>query len=1136
MRYSFIIAFIFISTITVAQFPGTDSLRNYNNKYITNNPATAFTNLRLNTLLRGIIDWVDTARAGTGGGGVIGVDTLYALNDSTVRYRKNGVFRNVIIKGVYDYRRKVDTMYKVNDTTIGFNINGQARTLIFPNGISQNIANASLIANGDYIQDWANHWFFLNNLKSWEINQNQADPNHVNNLKVFRFYADSTADATVLQLAWGLKNINNDITDSLHFEINSTKDSTYLKHWINGGSKYVELDIDPHAGYPQAKILASDGTKTGTYNFGASTATLQPNDSVRLLAIPATTAPKVLGLRASAGNTWTVVAIDPPSTGITSLNSLTGSMQTFATGSSGSDFNISSASATHTFNIPTASASNRGLLSTADWSTFNSKQPAGNYITALTGDVTASGPGSAAATITTNAVTDAKFRQSAGLSVIGRSANTTGNVADITAGSDNQVLRRSGTTLGFGEVNLASSNAVTGLLPIANGGTGTSSPSLVAGTNITITGSWPNQTINSTGGSSNFKDSDVVNALSQYPLLHNNSRFNQGDSIYFFGDSYTYGSGATSGYRWTTLVAYRLGAVEVNYGIPGSTLMKRSPVDWNGGTNMIDRLSTVPTKTFNRRLLVFAFGLNDLGQTAAAYTVANFKTDYDSVMHYCANKGWAPYEILIIPPYWIGQAGYNAYATASGNAAPTYQRHLDFVQATQETATKWGTLYFNIYNDQLRNDTTLITGDNVHANDAGHAFIEWDVSRYIGAIENIQQGTRKSLSTTTPLQINQGGSYSSVSEDIDKMKMVFYDDGSTNTRYGIGVSAQNFYLHAGGSGAKFTFKINGASTPVATINDTKLLLGVNTSGTSTATPQSFDAGGTYANTAGDDNKLKYYVYNDGSARAGLGLSFGHLEYHVFSGGVHDFFIAGTKKATVQDTALYMPNLKIIAKADSSATATGGFVYRDAATGTFKITGSSGGGITSINSQSGPAITIQGGVGISTSTTTNTVTVEVNTASNALPHTLNKQYSPVGNTGTSESDLYTYTIPGNTMNTDGQSVHFEMAGLFNDATATVALQLYFGGVSFANTGALTIGSTGKWSANGYIIRTSSSDATAWVTINSQTTTDKSYTFLADLSGVDFTAGNIFKLTGQAGGGGGGSNDITAKTWVVRYQPL
>jgi hypothetical protein len=42
--------------------------------------------------------------------------------------------------------------------------------------------------------------------------------------------------------------------------------------------------------------------------------------------------------------------------------------------------------------------------------------------------------------------------------------------------------------------------AVTGTLPVANGGTGTATPSLVGGTNITISGSWPNQTVTAAGG------------------------------------------------------------------------------------------------------------------------------------------------------------------------------------------------------------------------------------------------------------------------------------------------------------------------------------------------------------------------------------------------------------------------------------------------------------------------------------------------------------------------------------------------------------------------------------------------------------------------------------------------------------
>ena len=133
----------------------------------------------------------------------------------------------------------------------------------------------------------------------------------------------------------------------------------------------------------------------------------------------------------------------------------------------------------------------------------------------MSGDATISNTG--ALTISNNAVTNADLRDSAALSVIGNATNASGDPGDIAAASDHMVLRRSGTTLGFGAVNLASSNAVTGTLPIGNGGTGiTTTPTngqlligngtgfslatLTAGSNVTLVNSAGAITISSTGG------------------------------------------------------------------------------------------------------------------------------------------------------------------------------------------------------------------------------------------------------------------------------------------------------------------------------------------------------------------------------------------------------------------------------------------------------------------------------------------------------------------------------------------------------------------------------------------------------------------------------------------------------------
>jgi hypothetical protein len=62
---------------------------------------------------------------------------------------------------------------------------------------------------------------------------------------------------------------------------------------------------------------------------------------------------------------------------------------------------FSSGGATPNITIQQSNTSQSGYLSSADWNTFNGKQAAGNYITSLTGDGTATGPGASALTLAT---------------------------------------------------------------------------------------------------------------------------------------------------------------------------------------------------------------------------------------------------------------------------------------------------------------------------------------------------------------------------------------------------------------------------------------------------------------------------------------------------------------------------------------------------------------------------------------------------------------------------------------------------------------------------------------------------------------------------------------------------------------
>lgn len=127
--------------------------------------------------------------------------------------------------------------------------------------------------------------------------------------------------------------------------------------------------------------LTGDGTATGPGSSALTLATV--NASVGSFTVASVTV-NAKGLVTSASSGTTGNLTDVGTDGIV------------VTGGTGAVLGAGASLAQHV-----ADATHNGYLASSDWSTFNAKQAAGSYITALTGDVTASGPGSAAATLTT---------------------------------------------------------------------------------------------------------------------------------------------------------------------------------------------------------------------------------------------------------------------------------------------------------------------------------------------------------------------------------------------------------------------------------------------------------------------------------------------------------------------------------------------------------------------------------------------------------------------------------------------------------------------------------------------------------------------------------------------------------------
>jgi hypothetical protein len=156
----------------------------------------------------------------------------------------------------------------------------------------------------------------------------------------------------------------------------------YASMSSNGGTPQLYAELYVYDGTTFTLISTSsneilyDGVNLNLYTFAMTvpSTTLALTDRLAIKLYSTNSGGKTTTVHTQDSHLCQIITTF--STGITALNGLTAQVQYFATGTSGTDFAISSSTATHTFNLPTASATNRGALSSANWSTFNSKQDA----------------------------------------------------------------------------------------------------------------------------------------------------------------------------------------------------------------------------------------------------------------------------------------------------------------------------------------------------------------------------------------------------------------------------------------------------------------------------------------------------------------------------------------------------------------------------------------------------------------------------------------------------------------------------------------------------------------------------------------------------------------------------------------
>lgn len=264
-----------------------------------------------------------------------------------------------------------------------------------------------------------------------------------------------------------------------------------------------------------------------------------------------------------------------------------------------------------------------------------------------------------------------------------------------------------------------------------------------AGTNITLSGTYPNITISSSGGGGGGSSDSTLQQVTDngdsttnrlvsndtlkgdFVYVHGKTTF--GDSVrsnksaIFIGHSVVANVGVShpwEGFPWKT--ADLFGLTLVNKGIAGTTVRHHSA----GDSCFLDRLYTIPN--YSGAPIFIMYDIND-ANASYGFDTTGYKTDYGKCIDtLLISRGYPNNKVVLLSANYVDTSVTNNYDNI---------RH--FVRASRTVAEQKSIAYVDLFYSMERAGGSYYLSDEDHPNYKGTSFISGKIAKDYTAVKQV---------------------------------------------------------------------------------------------------------------------------------------------------------------------------------------------------------------------------------------------------------------------------------------------------------------------------------------------------------------------------------------------------------------